>query len=105
MTEKKILGVCAWLSEILGVNTGHLRIVFIVLFLLFGIGLVAYLILYLFMPPQGESEKLLLGVCIWISNRSGIDVRLIRSIFILVTLFGGVSILAYLILYLVMPKS
>ncbi|MFL2568259.1 MAG: PspC domain-containing protein [Flavobacteriales bacterium] len=50
-TERKILGVCSWLSEKFGLNVTGLRILFVV-FLFLGIGspFIVYLILYLIKP-------------------------------------------------------
>ena len=49
-------------------------------------------------------EKKLLGVCAWLSVKFGIDVTILRIIFVVATLLGvGAPILIYLILYLVKP--
>ena len=50
------------------------------------------------------TEKKILGVCAWLSEKFDLDVSMVRLVFILTTLLGGASVLAYLILYLVMPK-
>jgi phage shock protein C len=48
--------------------------------------------------------KKLLGVCAWLSVKLGIDVTILRIIFVVATLLGvGAPILIYLILYLVKP--
>lgn len=51
MTEKKILGVCAWLSKQYGLDVTGLRILFVVA-AIFGLGspILVYLVLYLVMP-------------------------------------------------------
>ena len=53
MTEKKILGVCAWLSDKFKIDLGALRILFIAA-LIFGLGspIVIYFILYFLKPSS-----------------------------------------------------
>lgn len=42
-----ILGVSGWLGKKLGMKETHVRIAFVVGFLLFGVGLVLYLVLWI----------------------------------------------------------
>lgn len=52
------------------------------------------------------SEKKILGVCSWVSEKFDLDVSGIRMLFIIATILGlGSPILIYFILYLVKPKS
>ena len=53
MTERKILGVCAWLADKFGLDVGGLRILFIAAAVL-GLGspILIYLILYLVKPSK-----------------------------------------------------
>ena len=53
MTEKKILGICAWLADKFGLDVGGLRILFIAAAVL-GLGspILIYLILYLVKPSK-----------------------------------------------------
>ena len=51
MSERKILGVCAWLADKFGLNVGGVRILFVAAAIFgFGSPLVIYLILYLVKP-------------------------------------------------------
>ncbi|MDZ4844494.1 MAG: PspC domain-containing protein [Chitinophagales bacterium] len=50
-------------------------------------------------------EKKILGVCAWLAEKFEFDVSGIRILFIITTLLGGSGILAYLILYLIMPRK
>jgi phage shock protein C len=53
MIEKKILGVCAWLSEKFELDVSGIRLLFIVAAILgFGSPLLIYLILYLVKPKS-----------------------------------------------------
>lgn len=49
-------------------------------------------------------EKKILGVCAWLAEKFDLDVSMVRLVFILTALLGGASVVAYLILYLAMPK-
>ena len=52
------------------------------------------------------SEKKILGVCSWLSEKFDLDVSGIRLLFIIAAIFGlGSPILIYLILYFINPKS
>ena len=53
MTERKIWGVCAWISDKFGLDVGGLRILFIAAAIL-GLGspIFVYLILYLLKPSS-----------------------------------------------------
>lgn len=52
------------------------------------------------------SEKKILGVCSWVSDKFDLDVSGIRMLFIIAAILGlGSPILIYFILYLVKPKS
>ena len=52
------------------------------------------------------SEKKILGVCSWVSEKFDLDVTGIRMLFIIAAILGlGSPILIYLILYLVKPKN
>lgn len=53
MREKKILGVCLWLSDRFGIELGNTRLLFIILTLI-GVGspIIVYLILSLLKPQH-----------------------------------------------------
>ncbi len=52
-----------------------------------------------------SSNKVLAGVCGGLAEYLGMDVTIVRVIYALLVLFGGVGILLYLILALLMPKA
>ena len=51
-TYKKIGGVCGGLGEYLGIDSLIIRIVFVVLVLGYGTGLLAYILLWLLAPKR-----------------------------------------------------
>ena len=57
------------------------------------------------MPQRNLNNKLIFGVCAGLSDYFIIDVTIIRIIFVLGMLAGGLSILIYIILALIMPSD
>jgi phage shock protein PspC (stress-responsive transcriptional regulator) len=51
------------------------------------------------------SGRWLAGVCAGLADYSGIDVSLIRVIFAVLTLFGGVGAIAYLVAWALVPEE
>jgi phage shock protein PspC (stress-responsive transcriptional regulator) len=52
------------------------------------------------------SEKKILGVCSWVSEKFDLDVSVIRMLFVITAILSlGSPILIYLILFLVKPKN
>ena len=56
-SNKMIAGVCAGLAENFGIGVGVVRLVMLVLLLFTGVGLVAYLILWVIMPLKGAGKS------------------------------------------------
>jgi phage shock protein C len=50
-TDKKIFGVCGGLGDYFDIDPTVIRILFLVMFLFFGGGLLLYIILAIAMPP------------------------------------------------------
>jgi phage shock protein PspC (stress-responsive transcriptional regulator) len=51
------------------------------------------------------SGRLLAGVCAGLADYSGVDVTLIRVIFAVLTLFGGVGAIAYVLAWALVPEE
>lgn len=51
------------------------------------------------------SDKMLAGVCGGLADYFEIDATIIRLLFVLALLIGGTGILAYLIMWLIVPKE
>lgn len=51
-----------------------------------------------------SNDNMFLGVAAGIADYVGIDVTLIRLLFVLFTLAGGPGLIAYILLAIVMPK-
>ena len=52
-----------------------------------------------------HQNKMLTGVCGGLSESFGINAMIIRLIFLITLFFGGTGIIAYLILFAILPKS
>jgi len=57
-TDKKIFGVCSGLGDYFDMDPTLIRVLFLVAFIVFGSGLLIYLILALVMPnPENDSIR------------------------------------------------
>lgn len=54
---------------------------------------------------KSSRNKLVAGVCTGLADYLNIDVTILRIAWIILVLFYGVGILAYIILWIVMPRS
>ena len=52
-----------------------------------------------------SNNKMIGGVCAGIGEYLGIDATVVRVVWVLMLFFAGFGVLAYLVLWLVMPKS
>ena len=51
-----------------------------------------------------DNDKKIAGVCGGIADYFGIDSTLVRLVWVLLTVFGGLSILFYFAAWLIMPR-
>jgi phage shock protein PspC (stress-responsive transcriptional regulator) len=86
--QKIIGGVCAGLSNYLNIDVNIVRVIFAVMFLIFGFGLIVYLVLWAIVPNSAAGQigstrkklyrdldhKVVGGVCSGISHYFGIEV-------------------------------
>lgn len=54
---------------------------------------------------RSRNDRILAGVCGGIARWSGIDVAVVRILFVVLALFGGGGILAYLLCWLLIPNE
>ena len=52
-----------------------------------------------------SANKMIAGVCGGLAEYLGMDATIVRVIYALLVLFGGVGILLYIILAILMPKA
>ena len=118
--EKKIAGICAGLGEYFDLDPVFFRLFFLVSLLFGGLGAVAYLILWILVPEktgaQGEprpvrrlqlsnSDRKVAGVCGGLGAWLELDPVLFRAAFVVLALVCGLGILAYIVMWLVIPRA
>ncbi len=54
---------------------------------------------------RSRSERTIAGVCGGLAEYFNVDVTLIRLLFVVFALAGGPGVLAYIVLWLVMPEA
>jgi len=69
------------------------------------VGYVAAQPLKLMRPPKGSPDRKIAGVCAGFAAYFDIDVTIVRVVWLIVALFGGGGILAYIIAWIVMPEA
>jgi phage shock protein PspC (stress-responsive transcriptional regulator) len=104
-TKKTIGGVCAGLANYLNIDVTVVRVIFAVMFFIFGFGLIPYLVLWAIVPNSAEGQigavrkklyrdgdhKIVAGVCSGISNYFGMEVWVPRLFFLLPLLATGIT--------------
>ncbi|GHM98758.1 hypothetical protein WSM22_02480 [Cytophagales bacterium WSM2-2] len=118
--RRKILGgVCAGLAHYFGVDPVWPRLIFALLTLGYGGGLIIYLILWIVLPGDETMEeessvkkmyrkqesKVLGGVAGGIAAFFGSDVVMIRVLFVILAFVGGFGIVLYLVLWFSIPEA
>ncbi|MFL2619433.1 MAG: PspC domain-containing protein [Candidatus Marisimplicoccus sp.] len=116
-SDKVIAGVASGLANYFSVDPIIFRLIFIAS-LFTGFGLIAYLIFWIGIPANDSGKinenkrlyrdgdnEILGGVAYGLGNYFGIDPSIIRLLFILSIFFGGLGILAYLILWVSIPEA
>lgn len=56
-SNKMIAGVCAGLAENFGFSVGMVRLIMLILLLFTGVGLIAYIILWVLMPVKSAGKS------------------------------------------------
>lgn len=129
-TRRKALGgVLAGLAHYFNMDVVWLRIIYLVLFFgippiadsggLSGLLFIAYIACWVAFPPRNdvqedekikkfyrdEDDKVLGGVCGGLAAYFGVDVSVIRLLFVISVFVFGTGFLAYIILWIVAPKA
>lgn len=119
-SRRKVLGgVCAGLAYYFGVDPVWTRLIFALLTLGYGGGLLLYIILWIVLPVDGNLEeqssvkkmyrdrekKVLGGVAGGIAAFFGIDLVVVRILFVMAAFLGGFGVILYLILWFSIPEA
>ncbi|ELR68936.1 hypothetical protein C900_05629 [Fulvivirga imtechensis AK7] len=118
--RKLIGGVCAGIAHYFNLDPLWIRLITIILFLgSYGVLLIAYAVLWIVLPSSydlSEDKKLkkmyrnpegkvIAGVSSGVATYFGVDVVVIRLLFVLFTPVGGSGLLAYIILWIILPEA
>lgn len=119
--DKKIAGVCAGLGAHFDMDPVLFRIIFIVLFMASGIGILIYLVMWVLVPLQKEvlvktvngrkklylsvSNKKIAGVCGGLGEFFAVDSVFFRVGFVVLFLAAGIGLALYIMMWMIIPKS
>jgi phage shock protein C len=56
-------------------------------------------------PAKGSPDRKIAGVCAGFSEYFDVDVTIVRVVWLIVALFGGGGVLAYIIAWIVIPEA
>lgn len=115
--DRKIAGVCAGLGEYFALDPVFFRLFFLFSILFGGLGAIAYLMLWILVPlregvPVARSaaplrlsgtDRMIAGVCGGLGEFFALDPVLFRAGFLVLAVIGGLGILLYLVLWLLIP--
>ncbi|MBS1509111.1 MAG: PspC domain-containing protein [Bacteroidetes bacterium] len=117
--NRKVLGgVCAGMAHYFSIDPVWTRLIFALLFLGYGFGIIIYIILWIVLPTETIEEesgvkkmyrnpgsKVLGGVAGGVAAFFGADVILVRILFVLAAFFGGFGLIIYIILWISIPEA
>jgi phage shock protein PspC (stress-responsive transcriptional regulator) len=115
LQDSKIAGVCAGLGDYFDFDPVFFRLFFLFSILFGGLGLVAFVVLWVLVPAQegvpragarlrlSSTDRKIAGVCGGLGEYFELDPVLFRAAFLVLVLAGGLGILLYLALWLVIP--
>lgn len=116
--ERKIAGVCAGLGEYFELDPVFFRLFFLFSILFGGLGAIAYVLLWILVPLRegggaaagagralhlSAKERMIGGVCGGLGEFFELDPVLFRAAFLVLAVVGGLGILLYGVLWLLIP--
>jgi len=111
----KIAGVCGGLGDYFDLDPVFFRLVFLLSILVGGLGVIAYLVMWIMVPAQegtrrdrnllrlSATDRKIGGVCGGLGEFFELDPLLFRVAFVVLAFVGGLGILLYVMLWLVIP--
>lgn len=118
--KRKILGgVCAGLGNYFSVDPLWFRLLFAALLFVGGFAIIAYILMWIVIPGSYALEepefgkkmfrdpqtKVIGGVSGGLAAYFGIDLVLVRLLFVILTFTGGLGLLLYIILWVCLPEA
>jgi len=121
VTDRKLGGVCAGLAEYLEIDVSIVRVIAAISVLVYGVGVFAYLVAWLVIPEgdpipgqpvvppsrrlhRSLTDRKIGGVCGGMAEFLEADPSIIRIIWLL-ALFTGVGVMAYFLLWFILPAG
>jgi phage shock protein PspC (stress-responsive transcriptional regulator) len=116
--DRKIAGVCAGLGEYFELDPVFFRLFFLFSILFGGLGAVAYVMLWILVPLRdaapaaafdgkqvrlSATDRMIAGVCGGLGEFFALDPVLFRAAFLVLAVIGGLGIVLYLVLWLLIP--
>ncbi len=119
--KRKILGgVCAGVAHYFKIDPLWIRLIFLILlFGSYGSILLVYVIMWIVIPNnldlsedkkikkmyRNPEDKVLGGVASGVAKYFGVDVAVIRLLFVISIFLGGTGLIAYVILWIILPEA
>ena len=117
--EGKIAGVCSGLADYFDLDPVLVRLAFILLLCVGGMGFIAYIVMWVMVPageathpPSGRSrlhlsgkDRKLAGVCGGLGEFLGMDALIFRVLFVVFFFAWGSGVMLYVVLWLLMPRA
>lgn len=118
--KRKILGgVCSGLGNYFSIDPLWIRLLFALLFFVYGITFFVYVIMWIVVPGSYDLDepvtgkkmfrdperKVLGGVSGGVAAFLGIDIVAVRVLFILFSIVGGFGLFVYIVLWLILPEA
>ena len=119
VADRKLAGVCVGLGEYFDLDPVFFRLMFLFSVFFGGLGAIAYVLMWIMVPerPDAEGEprtarrlylsdtdRKIAGVCGGLGEWLEVDPVLFRVAFVLLAFVGGIGVLAYVILWLLIPR-
>lgn len=118
-TRKILGGVCAGLGNYFNIDAVWVRLFFAILTFAWGFGLLVYAIMWIAIPGsytleetpvnrkfyRDNERKVIGGVAGGLAAYFGFDVIVIRILFVVLAIFGGFGLVAYIVLWIVLPAA
>jgi phage shock protein PspC (stress-responsive transcriptional regulator) len=115
--ERKIAGVCAGLGDYFELDPVFFRLFFLFSILFGGLGAIAYVMLWILVPLRegapaavratplrlSSTDRMIAGVCGGLGEFFELDPVLFRAAFLVLAVIGGLGIVLYLVLWLLIP--
>lgn len=103
-------GICLQLARQLDIDPWLVRAAWLMTVCVFGTGLLAYVALIIALPRtdrlEKAHEKMVLGVCLRLSQRGNLEIGLARLMALLLLIIScGAVIIGYFVLHFLLPKA